>query len=387
MTTEAQNAATTGSEKAPEAPMQIHARVDSVDTRAHEILTKIREEQRAAEAEAPETPAGDAEAIEAATGSETAEEAETKGTPERGPDGKFLKAGEKKPDKAERAKPKEAPDADVERRERVARAAAIEREAVKARSRIAEEKARFDAQVAAFEAERRRVAEKAAELERLSEVFSGKDPLALLERISEHVPPDQMADYLLQAKDPAKRAEWAAKRAAKEAAGRKDPELEQLKAQIAEMRAEAQQMKVQKAQADAEAQFSGVAKSMADDAPHVAKLLERRPQQLIASANEVANYLAGTDPEWSHTDSSTRMRKIVEFIETDLSGFASVFAPQTSAGDQASTPASQAPVQKARTLTGRNSAGRSSLLDEDASAKMTLDERAEHLKRLARRST
>ncbi len=348
-------AAATATEAAP-APMQVDARVDTVEARAAELVAKIEADQTAAAA---------------ASLPDVADE-------------KPAKAAPAKTGKAAAA----AKDPDTERQERVARAAALEREAVKAKKCASDLYARLESERATIDARAKELSAREAEVGRMAKLLSGDDPLSLLELVADKVPADKLADFFIQSKDPAKRAEWAAKRAAQEAASKADPRTEALQQRIEAMEARAAHAEAQAARADAENSFRAKAKEMADAAPHVSSLLAKRPQQVMANAHAVADHLAQTDAEWSDSDPSTRFAKIVEFMEADLSGFAELFSPQSKGSDEKTSTShvsGAAAVSKARTLTSRTSAGRSKLVDEDELSKLPIDKRAEKLKEIATR--
>jgi len=366
-----QTQTTTGAEKSAP-PMETNAaRVDSIETRAADLIEKINTERQAelvAEAEAEI--AGD-------TGEAPAEaEAPAEEKPakkERGADGKFKKA-------------EAVPVAD-ERAEKIARAAALEREAQQGKRRIDTERKQLETERATLQQQQAELQKLRAETEALHKRLSGDDPLALLQTLSEKVPAEKLADWLVQARDPARRAEWAAKQAAAEAAAKSSPEVERMRAEL-----DAIKQHLQSSQQGAEVKraqqvFVDAAKSLAAEAPHVAAMLEKRPESVLRNADDIATHLAQTDPDWESDSVSTRMEKIVRSVESGLSDFASLFAPQSASESKPSTKVNgSAPVPKARTLTARTSSGRS-LISEDESeafAKLSLDERAALLTKKAR---
>jgi hypothetical protein len=341
---------------AAEKPLSVEGAIDTLETRAAALIEKInRESAEGDEAEGETTEETPAETVEAKPA---------------------------KPAKAAKAAEKPATE-EEERRARVERAAALERENTRLSRKHAEEKHQLTQLRAQLDAEKQQIQALRAEFETKSKMF--EDPGSLLDHIAEKIPPQQLADWFLQAKDPAKQAEWATKRAMAKLPQQPaaNPELER---RLAELENGIRSERLHAEQSKAEASFMELAKSKSEAAPHVASLLERRPQQLIRTANEVADYLKTSDPDWGDLQPSARYEKIVEYIEADLSGFVGMFAPSSSGETNTRKDSAEAPVPKARTLTSRTSAGRSQLVDEDEIAKLSLEGRAEHLKRLAKQS-
>lgn len=358
-----------------EKPMETNAaKVDSIDTRAAELIEKLTNDRQAelvAEAEAEI--AGDHGTTPEA---DVVDASAEKPKRERGTDGKF------KP----KAKDEGAPVAD-ERAEKIARAAALEREAQQGKKRMLDERRQLDAAKQQLESERAALEKIKAETAAMQKRLSGEDPLALLQTLSEKVPPEMLGDFLVQARDPAKRAEWAAKQAAAEASAKVSPEVQAMRAELDALKEHLQTTNQSFEMKRAQQIFIDAAKELAEEAPHVSALLEKRPENVLRHADDIATHLAATDPDWESDSVSTRMAKVVRSVESGLSDFASIFAPQ-SGGEQKPSPKvnGSAPVHKARTLTARTSSGRS-LISEDESeayAKLSVDERAELLKKKAR---
>ncbi len=318
--------------------------LENVEARAQALVERLRAEKNAPaeETEGEEAPAEAAEATDAPAESEDEPEAAA----------------------AEAEKPAPAVD---ERKEALRRAAELERNNQRAGARLAEREARQ-------EARERELANREAAIARFEAAM--KEPSSVLEFVSKHVPPGDLADYIVQSQKPEVRAEWAAKKAAREAHPEVQEalnEVRQLKQQLAQERMVASRIREEQAVVE-------TAKGLAEKAPYAAALADRKPQKFLARVHATADSLRARGEELSY-------ERIVQEIEADLADDAPVFAPKTAVSDPASSaPTTQAAASKARTLSARTTAGRSTVGNDDEKI-APLEDRAALIKQQIARGT
>jgi len=348
--TEAQTAPVTHNAQ----PGQGEAPAD-VDVRAAQLIDDIRA-GKFADDEGEE--AADTPAVAPAKTKEPEQAADTKGPGE------------------EEAEEPQKPETDVEkeRRERIARAQELEKQARKEASAAAEERRQVAEMRSAVEQERRQVAELKQKLAEQEKIWS--DGPAFLARAKKLIPPDQLGEWLADSMNPVKQAEWAARQAAKEAS----PEIEALRAEIAALKQESGARRVQTTQQQVIATFTDYAKSSSAELPHVGVLLEKRPHELVDRAEAAAQRFLAKGESYDYNS-------VLREVESELSGFASLFSPKTpgenAAPSDTAANANAAQAPRARTLTNRNTAGRSTIVNDDDSY-AGLNDRAEDLKRRLR---
>lgn len=205
-----------------------------------------------------------------------------------------------------------------------------------------------------------------------------KDPAFLLPLIAEHIPAEQLTKHLEEGLSPAKQAEWAIERKLREAQ-KPNAELEEIKQTVQSLTKEIQTARAAEAQRKAEADFAAHTKGAAADVPLAAALLARNPERYFAMAHQAADRLA-------RTKGSTTFDDIATYIEEELRGFQLHETPATPRQEASlATEAAPSPtVTRARTLTNRTTAGRSTLpVDEGAGE--SVEDRATALKLQLRR--
>jgi len=194
------------------------------------------------------------------------------------------------------------------------------------------------------------------------------DPDALLEMLSQHVPPEKLSEYLIEQGMPDK---VAARRAAK-AAEPVSAEVQALRAELTELRGALQQDKATAAQEQGRAIFVSRISEVKEQAPHTARLLEKNPAKLVKIAESVATTL----PDGFTADD------VIDSIEHELSELYGESQPDSPATNTSQTNTTGA--AKSTSFTNRVAAERTSLLAEDEES-LTLDERAARLERRVRK--
>lgn len=307
--------------------------IDTVDTRAEALIKSLKKEKATAKPE-----------------------------PEPEPE---AKASEKEDAQAEE-KIAPAPAKD-ERAEALKRAADLEKKAHFANQRMLEREAKAVAHETQLKEYHSKLEAKERELAQRMKAF--EDPVALLELLSEKVPAQQLSSWLHEAQKPEKRIEWEMKRQ-KEAI---NPELAELKAELARMRQEQQSERQGVARRQAESGAIDHVKAAATTYPYAANLASTKPQMFVQMLHNAADYLRSQGESVDY-DSCAR------YINEDLSGYAPVFASQKADAAAPSETPVTAPASKARTLSSRNSAGRSTLVNNENDL-APLDDRVADLKR------
>jgi hypothetical protein len=265
-------------------------------------------------------------------------------------------------------------DADKERREKLARATKFEEQARAKTAKIQDtERQVQDLFAKAQEADRRAQ-------ERLSAAEAKEkqmlDPAHLVQVIKKHLTGAQVAQLISDDLDPAKSAEMALERTV-------TPKLAEMQAKIDAYEKRDQEARRQ-AQAESTQQaFLSAVKTDAADKPYIMRLLSVRPQELATRADRMAlRHIA--------EKGAADYNEVLSAVESELSDMATLLSLQTPGDGEAPSevPAdtsAAAPAPRARTLTNRNSAGRSTIVKDDDSLS-GLEDRAAELKRLARKS-
>lgn len=276
-------------------------------------------------------------------------------------------------------------DAEKERRERIARAQELERQARKEastaaedRRQVAEEKARIDTLAKQVAERDKAIAEREKAIAEREKMFD--DGPTFLAEAKKRISPDQLGEWLADSMNPVKQAEWAAKAAVREAqsAPETDQRIAKLEAQVAEREAQIEQQMLAARQQELIGSFTEHARAQTSTLPYVGVLLEKRPHELLDRAEAAAKRFVAKNEFFDYN-------LILREVETELSGFASLFSPKATGeaaapSDVANGTAAQAP--RARTLTSRNSAGRSTIVEEDESLAALEDRRDSLIRRL-----
>lgn len=253
---------------------------------------------------------------------------------------------------AEQAKP-EAHAAPVEDErfqafQKVSRAQAAIRQAEKD---VAARKAALDEQEARFK-------EAMPMLERLLKAKSG-DPVALLDLIDEHVPPDKAAEYFMKAGTPRDRD-----RARLEA--RIEQEAQERKRLEAEIRGNIQRQQQQAVASQVYREFLSVREQNKAKFPHVAKMPEGF---LIQAADAKANELSARGVEWGYLD-------VLKELEDETSSFLKHFQQEEKPGS----------IPDEQPTRGRQAAAplRGSASESSGAGSKKKESREERLRRLRR---
>lgn len=202
------------------------------------------------------------------------------------------------------------------------------------------------------------------------------DPLAVLKMIEDKVGPEKLTQWIIAQSDPIKRAELAAKAAARTAAGETSAETKKLAEEVQQLREERDRERAEKATLQARTGFAQRVQAVAAEAPLVARLFERKPEKALAMADEIARSFTA---EFNFDDVILEMRK-------RLDDDADLYAPSTgAASDQTSNDQqpTRAAAAKANNLSNRAAAARSSIVDDDDSG-IPLEERTRRLERRLR---
>lgn len=268
-------------------------------------------------------------------------------------------------------KPEPTPE-EKERGERLARAREAERKAVESSKKAAEKERLLTERERALEASHKEVATLRQQLEAAHKQFL--DPAHLVPLIKKHLAPEDFGQLIIDANDPDKRAEWQVKKQRET-----DPELKAMREELAEIRREKAHRAAAEQNKGVETQFFEHVRGKAAELPYVARLLAKRPEELLQRANRIADQLHKQNGQVTYDE-------ILPLIERDMSDYASLLAtgdaevpsPQTAVAATADEPS----ATRARTLTNRTGAGRSTVPNDEAIG--SLEDRAAELKRLLR---
>lgn len=212
----------------------------------------------------------------------------------------------------------------------------------------------------AIEEERAAIARERDEMRRQLEsakpiLAALQDPEALLELVSERVDPEKLSAAIPNFLSDEARNKARLRRLQQE----QGSELEQVRKEIAELRAEKERERQAQAMAQQRQQvyaaFASEVESVADQVPGVAKLLKRNPQRLYKLADEAADDLTREGVPWTMADVIERLHKEI-FADEDAAGA----SPKSTSSSR-----KQDAVAKANPLGNRVSSDRASMRDGD----------------------
>ncbi len=285
-----------------------------------------------------------------------------------------------------KAKAKEAPaqtptgpsPEEMARKASLANAARLERESVRRSTELA-------AKAAELKAQESKLAEGNAKIAAFEKAYN--DPDLLLELLSEKVSPDRMARFFLEAGQPEKVAERRAKAAQEPVTS----EITKLNAKIAAMEKAAADKEAQAAavanRQESEKQFAARVLDMKADAPHAARLLNKRPKDFFALADTAATSLMaaaqaeGRTATWDDVIKDVN-KQLHDFYSDLQEETASPAAPSTLEKTGKNTAAAKAP-----TVSNRAASERSAILDEDEKWDgLPFDERVKRAEKRARQT-
>lgn len=240
-----------------------------------------------------------------------------------------------------------------ERKDRLSRAAAIERDAARKRAELSQREAAFA----------KREAEHAAQAKRFERMARAEaDPEALLELLSERVPAERMAEFILAAREPGRLA-------AQGAEARYTQQIQALQNEIKALRAETLE-RPQEASREREAEEL-FAKSVTEGAakyPHLANRLAKQRDRVLQMGHAQARLFQSQGKAFT-------LEMIAQSIENELSEFYDGYEP--------SKVSANAPARAKPSLTNQTASARSSLLSEEEED-LSLDERARRLEQRLR---
>jgi hypothetical protein len=199
-------------------------------------------------------------------------------------------------------------------------------------------------------------AEMARQLEQVKPLLTAlQDPDALLELLSDRVDPEKLSAAIPTFLSDEARNKARLRRLQQE----QGSELEQVRKEIAELRAEkqreAQQAALAQKRQEVYQQFASEVEASAEQAPGVAKLLKRNPARLYKLADEAADDLTREGVPWTMAD-------VIERLHKDL------YADEADAGStdkSTSSSRKQSAAAKANPLGNRVSSDRATMRDGD----------------------
>lgn len=202
-----------------------------------------------------------------------------------------------------------------------------------------------------------------------------EDPDELLSYIEEKGWEDKLSQHILKMADPAKRAEAAAKKAAKTATSETEKRL-------AALEAENQRLKHEQANAEGERLFSSRLNEVASEAPFSARALARAPERTMKRAHAIAA---------SFGNVAFNLDDVIIQLERDLAEEARIFRddePQQSGSSSTTSKEQQTQpdaAAKATTVSNRAAAARTTIVEDDGGG-MSFDERIARAERRMRKS-
>lgn len=258
------------------------------------------------------------------------------------------------------------------RKASLANAARLERESVRRSTELANKAAELKAQEARF-------AERETTLANFEKAYN--DPDALLTLLAEKVSPDKMAQFFIEQGQPDKVAERRAK-AAQEPV---NSEIAKLNAKLAEVEAKAAAAEAKMARAASEKDFAARVLDIKADAPHAARLLNKRPKEFYAMADMAATSLMATAQAEGRI---ATWDDVIHDVNKQLSDFARdlqdevATVPSTPEKTVKTTAAAKAP-----TVSNRAASERSEILSEDEKwDSLPFDERVRRAEKRARQT-
>jgi hypothetical protein len=257
-----------------------------------------------------------------------------------------------------------------ERAQRLERAKTIEREAHRQKQQLIERDKSLRARELALQERETR----ARTLEHALD-----DPDAFLAIAAERVGVEKMVGWLQDQASPEKVAARQAKRVETSVKSEIEKTREELRAFQQQLHDERAQFHASQARANVEQRFHGVIDELKGDVPTLAHAISVDPRRVIRDADELTEALvqersAAGEPAPTFAD-------VARELDSRYKRFIPGAEPARLA---ASSPAGQSAAAKAKTVSNRAAAERSSLLSEEEED-LSLDERAERLIRLARK--
>jgi len=268
----------------------------------------------------------------------------------------------------EEAKAAPAVDHEAERQSKLARVHALEQQQYAKAQKITERERELEARAKQLQDVERSV-------KQLESAFN--DPDALLEMLEKRVGGEKLSQWILAQADPGKKAEAAARKATSAVE-------DKLKALQEENKQWREKLENERKQAQEKAAFDAAAREIssrvaevAEEAPLAARFFEKRPQAAIRMADSIARSFEGR--QFNYDDVIIKMQEA-------LAADSEIFSAQHSGTDAKSTPASSKPAAaKAKnTLSNRDAADRTAIVEPEDISKLSLDERQKHFERRLR---
>ncbi len=151
-----------------------------------------------------------------------------------------------------------------------------------------------------------------------------------------------------------------------------------MRAEMAALKQEREQARFQDTRQKEEQQVISLAVANEEHVPYAARLASTQPAKFNSLVHAMARHLRNSGEQVTYEG-------IVQAVEAELSGYAEVYRPKQTVGE--ATPSAvpvSAQVSKARSLSSRTTAGRSTLASPDDKI-VPLNERADDLVQRIRR--
>jgi hypothetical protein len=252
------------------------------------------------------------------------------------------------------------PDPDKERKDRLARAAQLERDNVRAKMALAHKERELRHHADQLAQKEQAITTREGSTQALEKALN--DPAALLSLLAERVGPEKLSHWLVEQSQPEKVAEHRARAVA----GQVSEEVKKLREELASLRAEkTREQEGARAAAnrqEAEKHFSTRIEQVREEAPHVARMLAGRPGDLLRMAWEVDRELSREGLHYNQDDIILKLEERLGAFASALHGSSQQAAPQAPSKDELSRSTAAA---KAPTVSNRAAAERASLLSED----------------------
>lgn len=260
------------------------------------------------------------------------------------------------------------------RKASLANAARLERESVRKSTELAAKAAELKAQESKFTDREKKLAD-------FEKAFN--DPDALLGLLADKITPEKMSQFFLEQGQPDKIAERRA-RAAQEPV---TSELTKLREEMAELKKEAQDKETKAAvvaqRQESEKRFSERVLDLKADAPLAARLLEKRPKDFFAMADQTATQLMAAAQAEGRTATWDDVIKDVHKQLHDFNSALQEEAAQTAVSSPETSKKTAA--AKAPTVSNRAASDRSTILNEDETwENLPLEERVKRAEKRAR---
>lgn len=202
-----------------------------------------------------------------------------------------------------------------------------------------------------------------------------EDAGELLSYIEEKGWGDALAQHIVSMSDPDKRAEQAARKAA----GKVESEVDK---RLRALEGENHRLREQQVNVETERVFSSRVTEVATEAPLVARALTKRPERTIARAHAIAASFGRV---------TFNLDDVIIHLERELADEAAIFrdeepqqagSPRTNSKDE---PLRTDAAAKAKTVSNRDAATRSAIVEDDG-GELSLDDRIARAERRMRRS-